>query len=105
MGKCGALGNAPTSIFAYYRIFLARGHTAHETQEEAHKEALLMLKNILILAENWLAIPVIAGVKSEKEKFAGADKTYTFEGVMQDGKAFKWAHRICFRKVLPNHLI
>ena len=45
--------------------------------------------NMLIWQQNWLAIPVIAGVKSEKEKFPGADKTYTFEGVMQDGKALQ----------------
>ncbi len=65
------------------------GHTAHETQEEAHQEALLMLKEYVSLAQDYLAIPVIAGVKTEKEKFPGADKTYTFEGIMQDGKALQ----------------
>lgn len=65
------------------------GHTAHETYEQACQEALMMLNEYVDLAENYLAIPVIKGVKSEKEKFPGAEKTYTFEGVMQDGKALQ----------------
>jgi len=65
------------------------GHTAHETEQEAQEEALLLLKEYIDLCQNYLAVPVIAGVKSEKEKFPGADKTYTFEGVMPDGKALQ----------------
>jgi prolyl-tRNA synthetase len=65
------------------------GHTAHETQQEAQEEALLMLKEYVDLCHNYLAIPVISGRKSEKEKFPGADTTYTFEGVMPDGKALQ----------------
>ena len=79
----------PRPFLRTTEFFWQEGHTAHETQEEAHKEALQMLSEYIDLAENWLAIPVIRGVKSEKEKFAGADKTYTFEGVMQDGKALQ----------------
>jgi prolyl-tRNA synthetase len=79
----------PRPFLRTTEFFWQEGHTAHETQEEAHKEALLILHEYIDLAENWLAIPVIRGVKSEKEKFAGADKTYTFEGIMQDGKALQ----------------
>lgn len=79
----------PRPFLRTTEFFWQEGHTAHETQEEAHKEAFLMLNEYIDLAQNWLAIPVIAGVKSEKEKFPGADKTYTFEGVMQDGKALQ----------------
>lgn len=79
----------PRPFLRTTEFFWQEGHTVHETQQEAHKEALLMLNEYIDLAQNWLAIPVIAGVKSEKEKFPGADKTYTFEGVMQDGKALQ----------------
>lgn len=65
------------------------GHTAHETQEEALAEVDLMLNEYVDLAENYLAIPVISGTKSEQEKFPGADKTCTFEGIMPDGKALQ----------------
>lgn len=65
------------------------GHTAHETAQEALKEAQTMLSEYIDLAENYLAIPIIAGKKSESEKFAGADITFTFEGLMQDGKALQ----------------
>lgn len=79
----------PRPFLRTTEFFWQEGHTVHETQEEARKEALLMLDEYVDLAQNWLAIPVIKGVKSEKEKFPGADKTYTFEGVMQDGKALQ----------------
>lgn len=65
------------------------GHTVHETKQEAIEEVELMLKEFVQLAQDFLAIPVISGVKSEQEKFAGADKTMTFEGIMQDGKALQ----------------
>lgn len=65
------------------------GHTAHETAEEALTEAKTMLHEYIDLAENYLAIPIVAGKKSESEKFAGADVTFTFEGLMQDGKALQ----------------
>lgn len=65
------------------------GHTAHATQEEALTEVLLMLSEYKDLAENYLAIPVITGKKSEGEKFPGAVTTYTFEAFMPDGKALQ----------------
>ena len=65
------------------------GHTAHATREEAEKEAQLMLKVYAEFAEKWMAVPVMQGVKSETERFAGALDTYTIEAMMQDGKALQ----------------
>lgn len=65
------------------------GHTAHATFEEAQEETMRMLEVYREFAENVLAIPVIVGQKSEKEKFAGAKATYTMEALMQDGKALQ----------------
>lgn len=65
------------------------GHTAHATREEAEKEAQQMLKVYADFAENYMAVPVIQGVKSETERFAGALDTYTIEAMMQDGKALQ----------------
>ena len=65
------------------------GHTAHATYEEAQQEAQLMMGEYVKLAQDYLAIPVIVGRKSESEKFAGADLTYTYESFMQDGKALQ----------------
>src|SRR5271170_5218590 len=70
-------------------FFWQEGHTAHETYEEAHEEALTMLREYVSLAQDELAIPVVSGRKSESEKFPGADITYTFEALMQDGKALQ----------------
>ncbi|MDL2237171.1 proline--tRNA ligase [Christensenellaceae bacterium OttesenSCG-928-K19] len=65
------------------------GHTVHATQEEAEEETKRMLGVYVDFAENVLAIPVISGRKSEKEKFAGAVHTYTMEALMLDGKALQ----------------
>ena len=65
------------------------GHTAHTTKEEAEAEAQKMLKVYADFAEKWMAVPVIQGVKSETERFAGALDTYTIEAMMQDGKALQ----------------
>ena len=65
------------------------GHTVHETQAEAEEETMRMIRVYKEFAENVLAIPVIAGQKSEKEKFAGADHTYTMEAMMLDGRALQ----------------
>lgn len=70
-------------------FFWQEGHTAHETLEEAEAEVQTMLYEYIDLAENYLAIPVLSGMKPESEKFAGADKTFTFEGIMPDGKALQ----------------
>ena len=65
------------------------GHTAHATREEAEEEAQKMLKVYAKFAEEWMAVPVVQGVKSETERFAGALDTYTIEAMMQDGKALQ----------------
>ena len=65
------------------------GHTAHATREEAEVEAQKMLKVYADFAEKWMAVPVLQGVKSETERFAGALDTYTIEAMMQDGKALQ----------------
>lgn len=65
------------------------GHTAHATREEAEEEAQKMLKVYADFAEQWMAVPVVQGVKSETERFAGALDTYTIEAMMQDGKALQ----------------
>ena len=65
------------------------GHTVHSNEEEAQRETIRMLNIYGDFCENFLAIPVIKGIKSEKEKFAGAVKTYTIEAMMHDGKALQ----------------
>ncbi len=65
------------------------GHTAHATAEEAQEETIKMLGVYKDFAHNVLAIPVVTGQKSEKEKFAGAMHTYTMEALMKDGKALQ----------------
>lgn len=65
------------------------GHTMHETAEEAKAETEQMLRVYAELCENQLAIPVIKGRKTDKEKFAGAEMTYTIEAMMHDGKALQ----------------
>lgn len=79
-----------TRPFLRHREFLwQEGHTLHETYEEAQAETLQMLGIYRELAEDFLAIPVVSGLKSEKEKFAGAEATYTIEALMHDGKALQ----------------
>jgi prolyl-tRNA synthetase len=70
-------------------FFWQEGHTAHATKEEAVKETLDMLDLYAEFYENALAIPVLRGLKSESEKFAGAVNTYTVEAMMHDGKALQ----------------
>lgn len=65
------------------------GHTAHATREEAEEEAKKMLGVYAKFAQDWMAVPVVCGVKSETERFAGALDTYTIEAMMQDGKALQ----------------
>jgi len=65
------------------------GHTAHATKEEAEEEARKMLGIYSEFAQSWMAMPVVQGVKSETERFAGALDTYTIEAMMQDGKALQ----------------
>ena len=65
------------------------GHTAHATKDEAQQEAETMLHVYADFVENFMAVPVIRGVKSPTERFAGALETYTIEAMMQDGKALQ----------------
>jgi prolyl-tRNA synthetase len=79
-----------TRLFLRTTEFLwQEGHTAHETSEEAMEEVLRMLDVYVRLAEEWLAMPVLKGVKSPAETFAGAEKTYAIEAMMQDRRALQ----------------
>lgn len=79
-----------TRLFLRTAEFLwQEGHTAHETKAEAIKEAELMNNVYATFAENFMAIPVVKGVKTESERFAGAVETYCIEALMQDGKALQ----------------
>ncbi|MBC8403526.1 MAG: proline--tRNA ligase [Candidatus Marinimicrobia bacterium] len=79
-----------TRLFLRTTEFLwQEGHTAHATAEEAEQEALLILELYRQLAEDYLAIPVLTGLKSEAEKFAGAEHTYCIEAMMKDKRALQ----------------
>ncbi len=79
-----------TRLFLRTAEFLwQEGHTAHATREEAEARARQMLEVYADFAENYMAVPVVQGVKSETERFAGALDTYTIEAMMQDGKALQ----------------
>ncbi len=79
-----------TRLFLRTTEFLwQEGHTAHATREEALEETEKMLNVYADFAENWMAIPVLRGIKSANERFAGAVETYCIEALMQDGKALQ----------------
>lgn len=79
-----------TRLFLRTAEFLwQEGHTAHETREEALAETIKMINVYATFAEEYMAMPVIIGHKSESERFAGALDTYTIEALMQDGKALQ----------------
>ena len=79
-----------TRPFLRSREFLwQEGHTAHATAEDAEERTILMLNVYADFCENVLAMPVIKGRKTDKEKFAGAEATYTIEALMHDGKALQ----------------
>lgn len=79
-----------TRPFLRSREFLwQEGHTIHETAEEAKERTIQMLNIYADVIENFLAIPVLKGLKTEKEKFAGAEETYTVESLMHDGRALQ----------------
>lgn len=79
----------PRAFLRTTEFFWQEGHTAHATEAEAKEEVLMMLAEYVDLAENYLAIPVITGQKTDNEKFPGAVETHTFEALMQDGKALQ----------------
>src|SRR5690606_28249393 len=79
-----------TRLFLRTTEFLwQEGHTAHATREEALDETVQMLHVYADFAEKYMALPVVKGVKTESERFAGAEETYCIEGLMQDGKALQ----------------
>lgn len=79
-----------TRLFLRTAEFLwQEGHTAHATKQEAIEESLLMQKVYAEFAESFMAMPVVKGAKTESERFAGADETFTIEALMQDGKALQ----------------
>ncbi len=79
-----------TRMFLRTAEFLwQEGHTAHATREEAMEEADRMVRIYAEFAQNWMAVPVVMGSKSESERFAGALETFTIEALMQDGKALQ----------------
>jgi prolyl-tRNA synthetase len=79
-----------TRLFLRTAEFLwQEGHTAHATKQEAIEETEQMLSVYADFAENWMALPVIQGLKTEAERFAGAEETYCIEALMQDGKALQ----------------
>ncbi len=79
-----------TRLFLRTAEFLwQEGHTAHATKDEAVKEAELILDLYAEFAEKWMGVPVLKGVKSPGERFAGAVETYCIEALMQDGKALQ----------------
>jgi prolyl-tRNA synthetase len=79
-----------TRLFLRTAEFLwQEGHTAHATKQEAVDETLKMLDVYATFVEEWMAVPVIKGVKTANERFAGAEDTYCIEALMQDGKALQ----------------
>ncbi len=79
-----------TRLFLRTAEFLwQEGHTAHATKQEAVEETVKMLDVYADFVENWMAVPVIKGVKTPNERFAGAEDTYCIEALMQDGKALQ----------------
>jgi prolyl-tRNA synthetase len=79
-----------TRLFLRTAEFLwQEGHTAHATEREAIEESVKMMNVYAHFAENFMAIPVVKGVKTESERFAGAIETYCIEALMQDGKALQ----------------
>ncbi|MEN2400486.1 proline--tRNA ligase [Flavobacterium sp. MC2016-06] len=79
-----------TRLFLRTAEFLwQEGHTAHATKVEAVEESVKMMNVYADFAENFMAIPVVKGIKTETERFAGADETYCIEALMQDGKALQ----------------
>lgn len=79
-----------TRLFLRTAEFLwQEGHTAHATKQEAVDEAVQMMEVYATFAEQYMAVPVVRGIKSENERFAGAEDTYCIEALMQDGKALQ----------------
>ena len=83
------MGNAHEVFLRTAEFLWQEGHTAHATTEEAIEETEKMLEVYATFAEQYMALPVIRGVKTPSERFAGAEDTYCIEALMQDGKALQ----------------
>ena len=83
------MGNANSSFLRTAEFLWQEGHTAHATEQEAIEETEQMLGIYADFVENWMAVPVIQGLKTPAERFAGAVDTYCIEALMQDGKALQ----------------
>jgi prolyl-tRNA synthetase len=91
MGISSALGETTRPFLRSTEFYWQEGHTAHATADEAVEETIRMLNVYADFYRDYLAIPVVKGQKTEKEKFAGAVNTYTVEAMMHDGKALQSA--------------
>ncbi|MEI9954762.1 MAG: aminoacyl--tRNA ligase-related protein [Ferruginibacter sp.] len=89
MGKRSAMGNAYPFIFTYSRIFMAGRPHGTCYKREAIEETTKMLDVYAEFVEEYMAVPVIKGIKTANERFAGAEDTYCIEALMQDGKALQ----------------
>ena len=85
----GALGDAHPAVPPHHRVLWQEGHTAHATEAEAEEETLRMLGVYRTFMEDWMAMPVLTGRKTDSERFAGALRTYSIEALMQDNKALQ----------------
>ena len=95
-----------TRLFLRTTEFLwQEGHTAHATAQEAIDETMQMLNVYAEFAEEWMAMPVIKGVKSINERFAGAVDTFSIEALMQDGKALQSGTSHFLARILPKPLM
>ena len=83
------MGNENKTFFKNIRVPWQEGHTAHESKEEAIEEAKSINNLYANFLENFMAVPVIQGLKSESDRFAGAVDTYCVEALMQDGKSLQ----------------
>lgn len=92
-----------TRLFLRTAEFLwQEGHTAHATKAEAMEETLRILDIYTTFAEEYMAMPVIKGIKTPNERFAGADETFCIEALMQDGKALRRVRPIFWAKTSPK---
>ena len=105
MGECCPLGNENETFLKDSRVFLwQEGHTAHATNQEAREEAARMLEVYADFAEQYMAMPVVKGRKTESERFAGAEDTLCIEALMQDGKALQAGTSHFRSRILQKHL-
>jgi prolyl-tRNA synthetase len=88
------MGDENTIVLRTAEFLWQEGHTAHATKTEAIEESERMMNVYADFAEDFMAIPVVKGIKTETERFAGAEETYCIEALMQDGKRFKQERHI-----------